>query len=679
MALESLAHRLWPDFDSLTAADRARYLAELAGVLLTLPLALVSLLALVFHTDLGNWPADWPLLLALVTLGAVLNELAFYQFVRTRGGDASYNDSTLTGVVLVTALFIFGIWAVWTVIPLQLIYYGRRLPRLASRLERWNWLRNLLFNLGVSMASLLVALAVYQALGGPIPLPDLAPAHFLPALAAVIVSLLLSASLFLTLLSVQRVIALRYRQLAGWHLVRQSVAFLALAELPSVFGILAAAIYSQLGLLALGFLLGGLPVASLLARRLSYAAVVSGQRSREVAQLERLGRAVLASPPDASQLPQLLAEHVPPMFEFHQLEIRLFSGQTLLQLPQDRPPADRAIWEWLAGHPQQLSLPAGERPPWGEEESRLHVSLCPILATDTQDPVGGIYLARVRWYAGGPMIDVQPALQVLAAQIATTLHSAEVYRRTLVHQKVQQELDFAGQIQASFLPSVLPPLPGWQLAVALEPALETSGDFYDAIALPNGKVGLLVADVADKGMGAALYMALCRTLLRTYAYEYHDRPDFVLRVANRRILGDTQADLFVSVFYGVVDPFAGTLAYGNAGHNPPVLLRNHREPLTQLLTRTGMVLGVTDGGNWQQEELVLDIGDTLVAYSDGVIDAQNPQAEFFGEARLRALLEAHRSASAREMVQAILAAVRTFREEVPPFDDITLLVLRRVE
>ena len=137
-----------------------------------------------------------------------------------------------------------------------------------------------------------------------------------------------------------------------------------------------------------------------------------------------------------------------------------------------------------------------------------------------------------------------------------------------------QELAVAGQIQASFLPTELPLKHGWRPAATLQPARETSGDFYDAFPLPNGKLGLLVADVSDKGMGAALYMALARTLLRTYAFEYHTRPTTFCAFANRRILTDTQAGLFVSVFYAVVDPYTASLTYANAGHCPAFVLRS---------------------------------------------------------------------------------------------------------
>lgn len=140
------------------------------------------------------------------------------------------------------------------------------------------------------------------------------------------------------------------------------------------------------------------------------------------------------------------------------------------------------------------------------------------------------------------------AVQSLAAQIASALHGARVYAQELEHENVARELAVAGQIQANFLPDELPQLPGWQLTAMLRPARETSGDFYDVIPLPNGRLGILVADVAGKGMGAALYMALSRTLIRTYAVEYDAQPELALAATNRRILADAGTGPFVTVF-----------------------------------------------------------------------------------------------------------------------------------
>ena len=158
--------------------------------------------------------------------------------------------------------------------------------------------------------------------------------------------------------------------------------------------------------------------------------------------------------------------------------------------------------------------------------------------------------------------------------------------------------------------------------------------FYDVFLLPNGRLGILIADVADKGMASALYMALSRTLIRTYAAEYDTQPELVLTAANHRILMDTRADLFVTVFYGILDPATGTLVYCNAGHNPPYLFGAQNSPqqptqngdAVKSLRRTGMALGVLEESIWQQQTTQIDPGDVLVLYTDGITDAQKNAA-----------------------------------------------------
>jgi len=257
---------------------------------------------------------------------------------------------------------------------------------------------------------------------------------------------------------------------------------------------------------------------------------------------------------------------------------------------------------------------------------------------------------------------------------------AEVARKTeqlLAHQRVVQELALAWQIQESFLPDSLPHIVGWQLTATLKPARETSGDFYDVIPLPNGRLGILVADVADKGIGAALYMALSRTLIRTYAAEYDSQPELVLSAANRRILMDIHVSMFVTVFYGILDTATGTLTYCNAGHNPPYLLSAQNGDTVQVLHKTGMVLGIVEDVAWKQETVQLAPGDVLLLYTDGITESQDLREEFFGEKRLLKTAQANRERSAQDIQDALIAEVLKFAGDAPQFDDITLMVVIR--
>jgi serine phosphatase RsbU (regulator of sigma subunit) len=435
---------------------------------------------------------------------------------------------------------------------------------------------------------------------------------------------------------------------------------------------MAAAVYIQMGLGAYLCLIAGVLLVSLLAQRLSRAVERSGQRSRELAQLERLGRAIIAAPPDVSTLPEILAEFVPPMFLSILIEIRLFAEQTLLHTPA-QPALPAALWDWLRSTAQPQAVAVGERSPWNDQPSNRALAVAPIVGIDTAETLGGICVCF------SPAVDdpaeALPALQSLAAQIASALYRAEEYALALAHQKAVQELTVAAEIQASFLPASLPSIEGWQLAAALRPAMQTSGDFYDLMELPDRRLGLLIADVTDKGTGAALFMALSRTLIRTYAFEYPEQPEKALHVANKRILLDSRSSMFVTVFYGILDPASGMLCYCNAGHNPPYLLSAHAEP--RPLRNTGIPLGIVPDTSWTAETVRLEPDDILVLYTDGITEAQNANRELFDIERLLEAARSSREHTALAVQDAILAAVDRFVGDAAQFDDLTVMTLVR--
>jgi sigma-B regulation protein RsbU (phosphoserine phosphatase) len=244
------------------------------------------------------------------------------------------------------------------------------------------------------------------------------------------------------------------------------------------------------------------------------------------------------------------------------------------------------------------------------------------------------------------------------------------------NRRMEQELALAGAIQRSLLPAALPTMPGWQFAALLKPARETSGDFYDIIPLPDGRIGLLVADVVDKGVKAALFMALSWALIRTYVCEYPAQPALALAAINNRILHDTRSEQFLSLFYGILDPTAGALTYCNAGHNPPLLWRTGQGE-AQILTRTGMLLGVLEDQTWGEATVGLPPGASLILYTDGVTDSENGAGDFFGMERLRSAVQVAVGQPAPAVQDALINAIHQFTGDAAQFDDMALLVATR--
>ena len=243
-----------------------------------------------------------------------------------------------------------------------------------------------------------------------------------------------------------------------------------------------------------------------------------------------------------------------------------------------------------------------------------------------------------------------------------------------------RELVMAGRIQADILPEEPPIIRGWDIAAALRPARETSGDFYDFIPLSPHKWGVVIADVTDKGMGAALLMALSSTLIRTFAARFPTLPAFTLSTVSERILADTRGGMFVTAFFGILETHTGRFIFANAGHPPGYLvcMRKGRETIDRLI-RTGMALGVSEQAAWKQKAIRLEEGDLLVLYTDGITEAQNPLGEAYGEERLVEMILARAASTAGEIRDALLEDAQRFMGNSPRQDDIALLVIKRAE
>ena len=671
-----IVHLFFPEIESQGSRERTYSFADVTGVLYASPLALIGLIWLATITEPELFLKAWPTFAFFLVLLFVFEWLDFFIFVEVTPGIYADWRWSLWSVITWSAVLIFGPTTLWLTTFWRTIAFFRKWWRAKVKDWRWNILRHFVIDIASVTFNGLVSLYFYQQWGGQIPLPGLSMSMLMPALYAMLVWILLSALLWTPLLILFSsseefawaektwITFMRYLGLTvGWHLLMDP------------FAILSAGLYAEHGMGGYLFFILILLLAGLLAHQLSQAVERNQLRSRELEKLELLGRAIINMPPDASQLAEVLDEHLCNMFPYGQIEVRCFPDRTLVHTPEDWAPVSEDAWSWLYMTREARVFEPEITTPWSETLEQKAVILAPIMMQENNEPMGGIYLARYRDTNG--IASLLPAVQTLTAQIASALQQAKAYKQTLALQQAEQELRVAGRIQASFLPRALPEIPDWELTETLHPARETSGDFYDVIPLPNGRYGILIADVADKGTGAALYMALSRTLLRTYALQYHTRPDYVLRVSNRRILMDSDTDLFVTVFYGVLDPSTGQLSYANAGHMPPYVLNAEMGRVSQRLLRTGKPLGLYEGEDWQQEEITLAPGDALILYTDGITDGENAEGAFFGHDQLLESLQTADSWSASDLRTSIVSRLQDFVGSAPQADDVTLLIIRR--
>jgi serine phosphatase RsbU (regulator of sigma subunit) len=267
-------------------------------------------------------------------------------------------------------------------------------------------------------------------------------------------------------------------------------------------------------------------------------------------------------------------------------------------------------------------------------------------------------------------------LNGIAQQLSLNLENFQLLAQEQDRIRLAQELQVAQRIQASLLPAVTPAVEGYEIAHVWDPAREVGGDFYDFLPLPHGRLGLLMADVADKGIPAALFMATTSTLLRVSAHD-HAAPDQALLHANAWINAGNREDMFVTAWYGILDPASHRFDFANAGHSlalhvPAV------DGVIRMLRPAGMPLGVTEDLVLERDAITLAPGDMIVLYTDGVIDALNEGEEDFGQDRLEALLFGRRDQPAQEVVAALRRAVLAHVGQAPLFDDVTLVVLRRL-
>ena len=269
----------------------------------------------------------------------------------------------------------------------------------------------------------------------------------------------------------------------------------------------------------------------------------------------------------------------------------------------------------------------------------------------------------------------------LRVTIERTLRHMEEWREALSSRDklvaLQNELDVASGIQQSILPTVFPSRDDYQIYASMEPARNVGGDFFDVVRLEDNRVGLAIADVSDKGVPAALFMMSSRTWMKGAAISSPE-PGTVLGEVNALLHEDNETQMFVTVLYAVYDPETGEFTYASGGHDAPLLV--HSDGSSELLPLTGgIALGIVSDLAYGQNSVVLDHGETLVLYTDGVTEAMNGEGEQFGIERLRKVFSDRAPKDANEAAHKVFEAVNTFADGAAQSDDITCLTLRRSE
>jgi serine phosphatase RsbU (regulator of sigma subunit)/anti-sigma regulatory factor (Ser/Thr protein kinase) len=272
--------------------------------------------------------------------------------------------------------------------------------------------------------------------------------------------------------------------------------------------------------------------------------------------------------------------------------------------------------------------------------------------------------------------DDRALLSTLASQAAPAIRVAQMVREqqvaALERERVENELRIARLIQQTLLPKELPALAGWQLTAYYQSAREVGGDFYDFLYFEDGRLGLVIGDVTDKGVPAALVMATTRSVLRAVAQRLI-APGEVLEQVNEILYPDIPARMFVTCLYAVLDPHTGLLQYANAGHDLPY--RRSKDGASELRA-TGMPLGLMPGMNYEQKETVLEPGESILFYSDGLVEAHNPEREMFGFPRAMKLVGEHADGST--LIEFFLYQLKLFTgDNWEQEDDVTMVTLQR--
>lgn len=323
-----------------------------------------------------------------------------------------------------------------------------------------------------------------------------------------------------------------------------------------------------------------------------------------------------------------------------------------------------------------LTTDAAEDPRFADRQSvidiGLHSAMCVPLETE-KDVLGVVCAERV--LSREPFTDEDLRLLTLMANLAAVkIENARLVEDGLARDRLEREMRLAAEIQRGLLPKDCPSCGDFDIAAASSPSLHVGGDYYDFIALPDGRLGATVADVAGKGVSASLLMASLRAALQSEARP-GVHPAELAGKLNDFIFRSSAPNVFITFFYGELDPAGGGFRYVNAGHNPPILLEAAGG--IRLLEGTGMALGMLAGREFGEGRIALDPGDVLVLYTDGISESRNPAGEEFGLDRIAAAVRETAGKRAGGILKAVFGALKEFTDDGDPEDDRTLVVIKR--
>ncbi len=354
---------------------------------------------------------------------------------------------------------------------------------------------------------------------------------------------------------------------------------------------------------------------------------------------------------------------------------------TELEIEEIRFPVEQGIAGWVVGHSELLNVPdpySDQRfnPSFDRQTGFVtrNILAAPVVSPHDNRTVGVLQILNKQ---GGPFEEYdERVLQAFAAHAATALERAKLLLDAKKSQELRLAFEMGRKIQTSFLPGSLPDVPGYQMGAFWQPAESVSGDYYDVLKFPDGRWGLVIADVSGHGIGPSLIMASARAMLRVMA-EAGSKPNEILSLLSETIYPDLQDTLFITFLIIALAPERNELVFANAGHGP--VLHYHRNlDEFSTLDATGLPVGVLEKNEYPLGETVsLAPGDCVLLMTDGAFELPNAQEEQFGVDRIKALIRENRDLPAKQIVEAFRQAISAFDPRQLPPDDITLLLLKR--